>query len=151
MCATAPTANVLALTSRNDSTLVERALRAGAVGVALANDPTAELLLAIRTTITGSVYLSRSLAASTLRALAGSDEGGRRGGPASLSDRELEVFHLIAGGRANRDIADSLGVSVKTIETHKENIKTKLKLTSAAALAEAAHEWLESSRSRPPF
>ena len=146
-----PEVRILALVSPADTSLVERTLRAGALGAVLANDSTDELLLAVRTTLAGGVYLSRRLAATTLRALAGSDEGGRRGGPASLSDRELEIFHLVAVGRANRDIAEALGVSVKTVETHKENIKVKLGLASAAALAETARRWLETSRSRPPF
>jgi DNA-binding CsgD family transcriptional regulator len=92
--------------------------------------------------VAGSVYLSRRVAAVTVRQLAGSREAGRRAGPSGLTDRELEIFHLIAAARPNREIAQALGMSVKTVETHKENIKIKLGATSAAELAERARVWL---------
>jgi DNA-binding NarL/FixJ family response regulator len=63
-----------------------------------------------------------------------------------LSDRELEVFRLIGEGRGTREIAESLHLSIKTIETYRAHIKEKLTIRSAAELARAAVNWVESSR-----
>jgi DNA-binding NarL/FixJ family response regulator len=100
------------------------------------------LIRALQSAAAGSVYLSRRIAAVTVKLLAGSKEGGRRDGPQVLTNRELEIFHLIGGAKANREIAASLGMSVKTVETHKENIKIKLGVANSAELSERAREWL---------
>jgi DNA-binding CsgD family transcriptional regulator len=63
-----------------------------------------------------------------------------------LSDRELEVFRLIGEGRGTREIAESLHLSIKTIETYRAHIKEKLSIRSAAELARAAVNWVESAR-----
>ena len=133
---------VLALVERADPAYVPRLMRAGALGCVLRTDPAEELLRALSSAAAGSVYLSRRVAAAALRQLAGSEEAGRRGGPAGLTDRELEIYHLIGAGKPNRDIAAALGMSVKTVETHKENLKVKLGLASAADLAERAKAWV---------
>ncbi len=64
----------------------------------------------------------------------------------TLSDRELQVFGLIGQGRSTRQIAETLHLSVKTIESHNEHIKQKLSLDSAAELAHRATQWVESGR-----
>lgn len=141
----APHTHILVLTTLNDLGYVERALRAGALGYVLKTDPTAQVLEAIRTVAQGGMFLSRQIAAPALRLLTGST-GERitaKQGPGSLSDREMEVFRLIGLGQPNRDIAIALGISVKTVETHRENIKLKLKLSSAAELAATAKQWAE--------
>lgn len=133
---------ILVLVERADSDYVSRLVRAGALACVLRADPADELQRALTSAAAGSVYLSRRIAAIALRQLAGSDEAGRRGGPLGLTDRELEIFHLIGGGLPNREIAGKLGMSVKTVETHKENLKVKLSLTSAADLAVRARAWI---------
>jgi len=137
-------ARVVVLMERADADYVQRVLRRGALACLLKGDPPNELVRSLESALAGSVYLSRQIAAIALRHLAGSDEAGRRGGPAGLTDRELEIFHLIASAKANREIAAILGMSVKTVETHKENIKLKLGVTSAAELSNRAREWLVS-------
>src|SRR5690349_1771384 len=62
----------------------------------------------------------------------------------SLSDREFEVFQLIGQGKNTREIADKLHISVKTVEVHRLNIKSKLKIGSAAELMHFAVRWVES-------
>jgi two-component system NarL family response regulator len=130
------------LIERPDPDYIHRVLRRGALACVLKSDPTEELIRALQSVLTGSVYLSRRIAAVAVRQLAGSEEAGRRGGPIGLTDRELEIFHLVAGAKANREIAAILGMSVKTVETHKENIKVKLGVASTTELAEKAREWL---------
>jgi DNA-binding NarL/FixJ family response regulator len=137
-----PAVRILVLVERADPTFVARLMRTGALGCVLRADSGEEMVRALQGILTGGIYLSRRVAAAALTQLAGSDEAGRRGGPGGLSDRELEVFHLVGAGRPNRDIATALGMSVKTVETHKENIKVKLGLPTAAAVAERARAWL---------
>lgn len=132
----------MVLVERPDSDHITRLMRAGALGCVLRTDPPDELVRALISALAGSVYLSRRVAGAAMRLLAGSDDGGRRDGPAGLTDRELEIFHLIGAGRPNREIATALGMSVKTVETHKENLKVKLGLATAAELAERARKWV---------
>lgn len=142
LISTEATTRILAIVERADADYVSRLMRAGVLACVLRADPADELQRALTSAAAGSVYLSRRVAALALRQLAGSDEAGRRGGPMGLTDRELEVFHLVGAGKPNRDIAAALGMSVKTVETHKENLKVKLGLTNAASLAERARGWL---------
>jgi len=65
---------------------------------------------------------------------------------AVLSDRELQVFRLIGEGRGTRQIAEALHLSIKTIESHREHLKHKLKLESSAELAQRASQWVETGR-----
>ena len=66
-----------------------------------------------------------------------------RSGIESLTDRELSVFRLVGSGRSTREVAEDLGLSVKTIETHRENIKHKLGLKSSTELLQEATLWLQ--------
>lgn len=137
-----PEVRIAALLARPDPDFISRLLRRGALACVLKSDPPEELVRALESVLAGSVYLSRRVAAVIVRQLAGTKEGGRRDGPQGLTDRELEIFHLIGGAKANREIAAALGMSVKTVETHKENIKIKLGVATAAELAGRAREWL---------
>jgi DNA-binding NarL/FixJ family response regulator len=137
-----PDSRTLVLLDRVDSDYMTRLLRSGILGCVLKDDPVEEFQRALNSTMAGNVHLSRRVAAATLKFLAGSADAGRRGGPAGLTDRELEIFHLIGAGRPNREIAIALGMSVKTVETHKENLKIKLGLSSASAVAECARGWI---------
>jgi len=142
LVAAAPEVRIAALLARPDPDFINRVLRRGVLACILKTDPPEELVRALQSVLAGSVYLSRRIAAVTVRQLAGTKEGGRRDGPQGLTDRELEIFHLIGGSKANREIAAALGMSVKTVETHKENIKIKLGVATAAELSGRAREWL---------
>ena len=142
---------VLVFTSLSDLGYIERALRAGALGYMLKSDPTDQVFEAIRAVSEGGLYVSRQVAGTVLRSLGGGNAGSTpRSGPGTLSDRELDVFRLIGLGQPNRGIATSLGISVKTVEAHRENIKVKLSLHSAAELAATAKKWAEQSQAVPP-
>src|SRR5205085_7088832 len=98
-------------------------------------------LQAIRTVLAGEVYLTRSMAAVLLQKMVGPGADLTRSAVDNLTDRELHVLHLLGGGLSTRQIANELKLSFKTIETHRENIKRKLGLQSAAALVHYATEW----------
>jgi DNA-binding NarL/FixJ family response regulator/class 3 adenylate cyclase len=140
---------ILVFTGLSDLSYIERALRAGALGYMLKSDPTEQVLEAIRVVSEGGMYLSRKIAGAALRQIGGGHSGSTpRTGPSSLSDRELDVFRLIGLGQPNRNIAVALGISVKTVEAHRENIKVKLSLANSVELAATAKKWAESAGDR---
>jgi len=136
-----PELPALVLSMHDEALFASRALRAGARGYVNKQEPVEEMVAAVRTVLSGGTYLSPRMR-SRLEA------GGRRGGreieaPVEcLSDRELEVFGLIGEGLGTREIADRLGIAVKTVETYREHIKDKLALESAPELARRAVAWV---------
>ena len=130
-----------------ESIFAERALRAGADGYVMKKAPKEELLTAIRDILNGEIYVSRDVA---LRSFKKSLETRPESHPPlsssaieNLSDREMHVFQLLGSGLSTRQIAHSLNLSVKTIESHRENIKHKLGLSSSRDLVEHATKYLE--------
>jgi DNA-binding NarL/FixJ family response regulator len=135
---------MLVVSAYEDSLFAERALRAGAHGYINKQEAQENILLAIRTVLRGTRYLSPEMTAWLVdRAIDGTDT---RRGIVSLSNRELEVFELIGQGKSTRAIAGQLGLSVHTIETHREKIRAKLGLVDGAALARRAAEWVLAPR-----
>jgi len=117
-----PETAVVALTRYADPAYVQALLEAGARGYVLKQSASRELLKAIRAAARGEQYLDSRLAAP-MRTAPG--QGGRAPG---ITERETEVLRLVARGHSNKEIAASLGVSVKTVEVHKANAMRKLGL-----------------------
>lgn len=136
-----PDLPVLALSMHDETLYAERALRAGANGYVMKQEATKNLLNAVRQLLGGGIYLSENVTAKLLSRMAHTKPGAKRSALEGLSDRELEVFHLIGQGVGTRKIAETLRLSVKTIESHRENIKRKLKLEDAAELVQYAVSW----------
>jgi DNA-binding NarL/FixJ family response regulator len=138
---------ILVYSAFEETTFAERALRAGANGYLMKKAIKEELLTAIRDVLRGEIYVSRDLA---LRAFQKSLVTQQRNRPPGnlpvidhLSDREMHVFQLIGSGLGTKKIAHSMNLSVKTIETHRENIKRKLGLSSGRQLVERAIKFVE--------
>jgi DNA-binding NarL/FixJ family response regulator len=133
----------LVLSMHDESLYAERSLRAGALGYVTKQQLDDTVLVAIRRLLDGEMYLSDKLEGR----LAVKYVGGRTletDSPLNaLSDRELQVFRLIGQGRTTREIAGTLKLSIKTIESHREHIKQKLSIASAAELAQRATQWVE--------
>lgn len=141
-----PDVAVLVLSMHDESLYAERALRAGAKGYVMKQEAAETVLKAIRKVLQGGLYVSESVAARLLQEFVEGSSEPSRGGVEALSDRELEVFELIGGGIATRDIATKLRLSVKTIETHRAHIKQKLNLKSGTELLHHAVHWSENER-----
>lgn len=123
-----------------EDTYAERCLRAGAHGFVMKREPVPALYRAIRDVAAGGLAVSARVTAAALGALQG--RARRLAGVADeLTDRELQVFRLLGLALPTRAIAEKLGVSVKTIEAHRENIKNKLGLHSGAELVARAALW----------
>lgn len=132
---------VLVLSMRDEGLYAERVLRAGARGYVTKEEGPDKILQGIRKVLQGHIYLSDRMASKVLAKMA---EGPGEPGAspvAALSDRELAVFELIGAGLATRQIAEQLHISPKTVESHREHIKDKLKLDTATDLLKHAIEW----------
>lgn len=138
-----PDLPILVFSMHKEPAYAERALGAGAMGYVTKGQPPETVLAAIRQVLEGKVFVSDDLAPALLRCFA---TGGRKKASSLvdlLSGREFEVFHMIGQGMATRAIAEGLRVSIKTVNTHRENIKKKLGLENAAELARAALRWTQ--------
>jgi DNA-binding NarL/FixJ family response regulator len=133
---------VLVLSMHDEALFAERVLRAGARGYIMKREAITGLVSAIRQVLSGRVYLSEEMAQTVLERL-GPEAAPPDNPLASLTDRELEVFDLIGRGQSTAAIAEQLGVSIKTIETYRSNIKTKLNLKDATELIRFAATWTE--------
>jgi DNA-binding NarL/FixJ family response regulator len=137
-----PDMPVLVLSMHDEALFAERAVRAGARGYLTKKSAIDGLIQAIRHVLAGKIYASEAVSQQLLASL-------QRGtavpeGPiGGLTDREIQVLELIGRGLGTAGIADRLGVSVKTIETYRSNIKTKLNLRDATALVRYATSWME--------
>ncbi|HJW39493.1 MAG TPA: response regulator transcription factor [Candidatus Udaeobacter sp.] len=138
---------ILIYSAFEESIFAERALRAGAAGYMMKSAPAEELLAAIREIVTGNIYVSKDVAMRAFKRSLESRAEARSARPTigieSLSDREMHIFNLLGSGLRNRQIAHSLTLSVKTIETHRENIKRKLALNCSRDLVEVATKYVE--------
>ncbi len=141
---------ILILSQYDAPLYVERALRAGALGYVVKEQAAEEVLIAIRTVLTGQVYLTPVMASLLLHKFVGTPSKAARAGVEQLTDRELHVLQLLGAGKSTREIAAELNLSFKTIEAHRENIKHKLGLQGAAALIHYATEWVREENSLPP-
>jgi len=136
-----PQVKVLVLTMHDNEEYLRQMLEAGATGYVLKQAVDSELSVAIRAVQRGEVYLYSSFTKVLLGDLARSDEGPEERSCDSydlLSQREREVLRQVALGYTNQQIADQLFLSVKTVETYRERVMTKLDLKSRAALVRYA-------------
>ena len=137
LLARAPQTRVVVLTSVVTDEQVVPALEAGALSYLLKSAPAQEVLAAIRAAARGQATLDRNVAASVVRAVR---EPAVRGASASaFTAREREVLLEIAQGRSNQEIADALGIGIKTVKTHVSSLLSKLGLYDRTQLAVYAH------------
>lgn len=130
------------VSSMHDETLyAERALRAGAMGYINKNEATEMLVSAIRQALEGRVYLSNKMSERLLERVFLGQKKRESWSIDSLTDRELEVFELIGQGLTTRQIAARLHLSPKTVETYRDNIKSKLNLSTSSELVRHAVKW----------
>jgi DNA-binding NarL/FixJ family response regulator len=140
-----PEVKVLALTAHDDRGHVNRLIQAGASGYLLKVAAAAELISAIRKVAAGNGYLDSTLASKVVSNYIRNQslKGEARGG--SLTQREEEVLRFVARGYVNKEIAARLGISVKTVETHKSRSMEKLEIRSRADVVRYALQkgWLQ--------
>ncbi len=134
-----PEVRVLMLSVHEGGEYILRALQAGASGYLLKRSLSAELLLAIRAARCGEVFLSPAVSRTIVtRFLQGISPEESRTPYDRLTPREREVFQLIVEGHTNQAIAHRLGISVRTVETHRANLMDKLDIHDVAGLTRLA-------------
>ncbi|MCB0345861.1 MAG: response regulator transcription factor [Bdellovibrionales bacterium] len=126
---------ILVLSAKDDDKSVREAMRAGANGFVPKSSQSNELEFAIRSVLKGQTYLSPTVCDAML-GVDGSEEGSSP--LASLTDREREVMKLLSEGMPNRDVAKTLHISPRTVDSHRANIMKKLGVTSNAELVQIA-------------
>ena len=134
----APDTAVLALTMYEDDQYFFEMLKAGASGYVPKRAAPDDLVTAIRTVYQGEVFLYPSLAARLVQGYVKQDLPDGSAPPDNLTQREREVLILIADGLTNAEIAEQLGISVKTVDRHRENLMRKLNLHSRVDLVKYA-------------
>lgn len=139
---------ILVFSQHNELVFAERALRAGAHGYVCKQEEPLEVVSAVRKVLAGELYVSRSLASSLLGKLLHARASLPVGQVDGLSDRELQVFQMLGSGLSSRQISENLRLSVKTIETYRENIKRKFSLKTSAELLQYATRWVQESSSK---
>jgi two-component system, NarL family, response regulator NreC len=130
---------VLFLTMHEDESLLHEALRAGASGYVIKRAEVSEIVQAIRVASHGDIYVHPAMTRALLHQPVTTER--RRGLPAfALTRRELDVLRLLARGNTNRQIAELLHLSVRTVENHRANLMGKLGLVSRVELVNYAEE-----------
>ena len=133
----------MVLSMHEESHYAERALRAGAKGYIMKRETATKVITALRQVLDGKLYMSESLAVAMAAQFVAGKALATGSLAEQLSDRELEVFELLGDGRGTRQIAESLGVSIKTVQAYCARMKEKLNLASATELVREAVRWRE--------
>ncbi len=131
-----PGVRVLIFSMHDDQEYILKLMQSGASGYVLKNVSSEELIQAIETVYRGSTYFS----AGATQSLFHDRRQQSQKGAVLLTNREDTVLKLIAEGESNKEIARSLNISVRTVETHRQNIKSKLDIHTAAGLTKYAIE-----------
>ncbi|HTR21738.1 MAG TPA: response regulator transcription factor [Gemmatimonadales bacterium] len=139
-----PDIRVLVLSVHDEREYVIESVRAGAHGYLRKDSTPAEIRQGVRAVQAGNSYFSPVVARHLTAALRGGGEGGAdsadAGAAADLTAREREVLVRVARGRTNKETAAELGISVRTVETHRDNLMKKLKIHTVAGLTKFALE-----------
>lgn len=130
----APETQIVVLTMQENPAFARAALRAGAIGYVMKDAADGELMNAVTLAASGRTYLNPEVGAKLASA---PPEDGR---PDNLSPRELEVLKLIALGHTNTEIASTLFLSVRTVESHRAHIQQKTRLSTRAELVSYARD-----------
>lgn len=145
-----PDLPVLVISMHDEALYAERVLRAGGRGYIMKQEGGKRIMEAIRQILAGHIYVSEKMSAKILETFSGRKPRADRASLEALSDREFEVFGMVGLGKSSREIADHLHLSIKTIEVHRQNIRTKLKLTNGAELVRFAIRWAEAQGGNGP-
>lgn len=130
-----PGLRIIMLTIHEDETLLRAAMQSGAAGYILKRAVESELITAIRTVAAGNIYIHPAMTRTRIDPIKARDAGANM---PTLTGREIEVLKLIVQGHTNRQIADFLSLSIRTVESHRSNILSKLNLRSRLELVRYA-------------
>lgn len=134
-----PNLNIIALTMHDSKDIILDMVKRGAKGYILKDTPMEELITAIKTVRKGEIYFPPKISQVLFDEYKRSFKSNlNMNGSDKLSEREMEVLKCIVNGMSNKEIADKLYLSIRTVETHRYNIKRKLNINSVAGLTRYA-------------
>ena len=133
-----PSVKIIALSVHGTDPFVSSMLAAGASGYVVKGSPFQEVLEAVHAVMEGRTYLSPAIAGVLVDKLVRPRSAHPPEGPRTLSPREREVLQLLAAGKTSKQVAKETGISVRTVETHRENIMKKLGIDHVAGLTKYA-------------
>jgi DNA-binding NarL/FixJ family response regulator len=139
-----PATQVLVVSAHGENVYAERALRAGAMGYLMKDEPAENIIIAIETIMRGEVFVSERIKGRMLHRFVHKPSDALVSPIDRLSDREMEVLRLIGNGYGTRDIAGMLNLSVKTIDSYREHLKEKLSFATGGDLVRYAIQWTKS-------
>jgi DNA-binding NarL/FixJ family response regulator len=142
MKAEQPQLPILVISMHDEAIFGLRALKAGALGYVMKAEAMAHVAEAITKVLQGKIYVSPNFGEKLIFKAVQSIEAGTGSPVDTLSDRELEVLQLLGKGHSTRSIADTLHLSVKTIETHRAHIKEKLGFQDSEDMVRFAIDWV---------
>ena len=142
MKAEEPTLPILVISMHDEAVFGLRALKAGALGYVMKAEAMNHVAEAISKVMQGKIYVSPKFGEKLIFKAVQSIESGTGSPVDALSDRELEVLQLLGKGHSTRSIAETLHLSVKTIETHRAHIKEKLGFPDSEDMVKFAIDWV---------
>lgn len=141
-----PETRVLVFSMHDEMLYAERVVRAGGRGYLAKGSHSEELIQAMRTVLEGGFSLSERVSAHILNRMSVGAKREPLMGPATLTDRELEIFQLLGLGCNSQQIGDKLHISSRTVDAHRNNIRMKLSLPDGASVVREAVIWVEMGR-----
>ncbi len=136
-----PTLPILVLSMHDETIYAERMLSAGASGYIMKQAASEQFLVAVRRVLDGGIYVSDSVGNSMIQKFTSSGAHVAANPIDRLSNREIQILHLIGKGLSTREAAEALNLSIKTVESHRQRIKKKLNLTTGTQLVQYAVNW----------
>ena len=144
-----PLVSIIALSMHDEKLYAERCIRAGALAYVMKRESSKRIMTAIREVLAGRLCVSEPIAARFSEKRHSAGKSYEKAPIETLSDRELEVFKLLGRGLTAREVAKTLAISVKTVQTHCAKIKHKLNCSTATELLMEAFLWRDQNTNWP--
>src|ERR1700690_2532841 len=141
-----PKLPILVLSMHDELIYAERILSAGANGYIMKQAASEQFLVSLRRVLDGGIYVSEAVGNNMIQKFAAGGTYISANPIARLSNRELQILHMIGKGMSTRETAHSLNLSIKTVESHRQRIKRKLSLTTGTQLVQYAINWFSSRK-----
>jgi DNA-binding NarL/FixJ family response regulator len=132
---------MLVLSMHDEAIYAERMLSAGANGYIMKQAASEQFLASLRRVLDGGIYVSEAVGSNMIQKFASGGAYISANPIDRLSNRELQILHMIGKGMSTRETANSLNLSIKTVESHRQRIKRKLNLNTGAQLVQYAVNW----------
>lgn len=136
-----PQLPILVLSMHDETIYAERMLSAGANGYIMKQEASDQFLISLRRVLDGNIYVSETVGNNMIQKFAAGGAYSSVNPIDRLSNRELQILHMIGKGMSTRETAQSLNLSIKTVESHRQRIKRKLNLTTGTQLVQYAVNW----------